>query len=429
MNTMTYKQALSYLKQCKAAGMTMGLSRMERIMELCGNPHRRLKTVHIAGTNGKGSTARMIQAIGAAAGYRVGLFSSPAVTGLRDTINVDNQAISEEAFAAWITRLKSEQPSMGPAGPCSEFELLTAAAFGWLAEQQTDFCVVECGLGGREDATNILPPPLIATFTPVSLDHTAILGTTVEAIARQKCGIIKPPCGIVTAPGQPPEALGVIYETAARWGLSVRQPHRASARITEEDWGRLCFSYDHMDITLPLTGRVQCDNALTAIETMRVLGEKGFPVTSEQICAGLSAVQMPCRQEILSRHPLRLLDGAHNPQGIARLAETLSRLSVEPLVMLMGMLADKDVGAVMELLAPFCREMICCTPPYPERALPAVELAACAARGGVRAVAVPEPAAALAEAHRRAGDGPLLIGGSFYTCAAVRDLCVNTTQK
>lgn len=416
---MNEQQAIAYLEQLKAGGMTMGLARMERIMELCGNPHRRLRTVHIAGTNGKGSTARMIQAMGMAAGYRVGLFSSPAVTGVRDTICLNDRAIPADDFARWITRIQDKQGEMGAAGPCSEFETLTAAAFGWLAEQNPDFCVIECGLGGAEDATNVLPPPLAAVLTSISLDHTALLGNTVEQIARQKCGIIKAPCSVVSAPDQPPEALGVMWETAARLGLSVRQPGRQAAVIVEEGWNRLRFTYDRMDVTLSLTGREQCGNALTAIETVRLLAEKGFPVSPQEMARGLAAVQMPCRQETLSRDPLRVMDGAHNPAGIAALADTLRRLLPQGMTMLFGMLADKDVDACLRVVAPYCRRMICTTPPH-DRALAADELAASARSVGIEAVAVNEPRDAWLYAEEAAGGDPLLIGGSFYLCGAVR---------
>ena len=416
---MNEQQAITYLEQIKAGGMTMGLARMERILTLCGNPHRRLRTVHIAGTNGKGSTARMIQAMGMAAGYRVGLFSSPAVTGVRDTICLNDRAIPPDDFARWITCIRDKQTDMGAAGTCSEFETLTAAAFGWMAEQHPDFCVIECGLGGAKDATNVLPPPLAAVLTPISLDHTAILGHTVAAIARQKCGIIKAPCGIVSAPDQAPDALGVIWETAAQQGLSVRQPGQAAAAIQEDTWGRMRFAYADMDIVLPLTGQTQCNNALTAIETVRLLAEKGYPVWAEQMVRGLATVAMPCRQEVISYTPLRVMDGAHNPAGIAALADTLRRYTPEGMTMLFGMLADKDVPACLRQMAPYCRQMICTTPPG-SRALPADELAACARTVGLDATAVPDPALALHRAEEIAGEKPLLIGGSFYLCAELR---------
>lgn len=425
---MDEQQALLYLRQIQAGGMHMGLARMERIMQLLGDPHRRLRVVHIAGTNGKGSTARMIQAMGMAAGYRVGLFSSPAVTGVRDTVDINGQAIPAEDFARLITTIRDKQGEMGETGACSEFETLTAAAFGWLAEQHPDFCVIECGLGGAEDATNILPPPLAAVLTPIARDHTAILGDRVEEIARQKCGILKAPCGVVTAPAQDPTALGVIWETAARLGLTVHQPQRQAATLLAENWGETTFTYDDMTITLPLTGRQQVDNALTAIETVRLLGGKGYPVFPRQMVEGLRQVEMPCRQEVICRSPLRIMDGAHNPAGIDTLAQTLARFSPQGMDMLFGMLADKDVDTCLRTLAPYCRRMICTTPPN-SRALSAAQLAARAVAAGIDAVAVDDPATALRQAEEWAGEQPLLVGGSFYLGAVLRPFWKNRSDQ
>lgn len=425
---MNEEQAIAYLQGLQAGGMQMGLERMERILSLCGDPQRRLRTVHIAGTNGKGSTARMIQQIGMAAGYRVGLFSSPAVTGLRDSIDVNGQAISAEDFARWVFTIKDHQPQMGEVGTCSEFETLTAVAFGWLSEQQTDFCVIECGLGGKEDATNVLPSPMAAVLCPISMDHTAILGDTVDAITRQKCGILKAGCSVVVAPTQSPESLGVIWEQAASLELTVHQPNLNSVTIEEDDGFGTAFIYDDMPIRLSLLGYHQVENALTAIETVRRLTPKGFAITADHIVRGLSNVQMPCRQEILSTHPLCLLDGAHNPSGIAALADTLKRLSSDGFVMVLGMLRDKDVDTCLQMLAPCCRRMICTAPPNP-RALPAEELAQKAAAIGIDAIAADSPETALLRGEETADGTPLLVGGSLYLGALLRPLWKNRIKE
>lgn len=432
---MTYSEALQAVDRLKPGGMKWGLARMERILALCGRPERRLRCVHIAGTNGKGSTARMIQSILTAAGYRTGLYSSPAVTGLRDTVTVDGQAIPEGEFAALVAELLSHQGEMGEAGGLSEFELTTALAFLYFARSRTDLCVIECGLGGRDDATNVLPPPLAAVLTPISLDHTAVLGDTTAEIAENKCGILKPPCAVITSPAQDEDALAVILERAARLGLTVRIPG-ACAPLLEESLGRTVFSWDGMTLTLPLTGGFQRENALTAIETVRALAPAGFPVGAQDIQTGLAGAFMPCRQEALSLSPLVLLDGAHNPQGVAALAQTLQRHRLSGFTMIAGMLRDKDTARCAALLAPFCRRAVCCTPGNP-RALPAAEFAARLreASPSLPVSVVEEPAAALesvlgvAEAGDREPDGgsgragegfPLLVAGSFYVASALR---------
>ena len=431
MPTMTYPEALRAIEALKPGGMKWGLARMQRILALCGSPERRLRCVHIAGTNGKGSTARMIQSILTAAGWRTGLYASPAVTGLRDTITMDGQPIPEAAFASLTAELLSHDGEMGQADRLSEFELTTALAFLYFARSRTDLCVIECGLGGRDDATNVLPPPLAAVLTPVSLDHTAVLGGTVAEIAENKCGILKPPCAVITSPAQDPEALAVLMEQAARRGLTVRIPAR-SGRVLEETLGRTAFTYDGMVITLPLTGGFQRDNALTAIETVRALAPAGFSADGEAIRRGLAAAAMPCRQEALSLSPLVLLDGAHNPQGVAALAETLRRHRLSGLTLVAGMLRDKDAARCAALLAPCCRRAICCTPPNP-RALPAAQFAKLlhAAAPGLPVEAVDDPSAALDAAlgdtagpgrvsAPEAGGAGLLVAGSFYVAAALR---------
>ena len=319
MQTMTYAEALRAIDALKPGGMKWGLARMERILSLCGHPERRLRCVHVAGTNGKGSTARMIQSILTAAGYRTGLYTSPAVPGPRDAVAIDGTPVAEEDFAALTAELLSHGGEMEEAGSLSEFELTTALAFLYFARRHTDICVIECGLGGRDDATNVLPPPLAAVLTPVSLDHTAVLGGTAAEIADKKCGILKPPCAVITSPAQDEEALAVLMERAAELGLTVRIP-ALSGPLPEEALGRTAFSYDGMDLVLPLTGGFQRENALTAIETVRALAPAGFPVEREAVRTGLANASLSCRQEVLSLSPLVLVDGAHNPQGVAALA-------------------------------------------------------------------------------------------------------------
>lgn len=423
-NAMTYRDALHYLDSLKPGGMKFGLQRMERMLALCGHPELRLRFLHIAGTNGKGSVARMIQAILTAAGYRTGLYSSPAVTGVRDTITVDGEPISGRAFADLINRLRSLQSGMGGAGEASEFELTTALAFLYFSMRHTDICVAECGLGGRDDATNIIPPPLAAVITPVSLDHTAVLGDAVTGIAANKCGIIKKPCAVITSPGQDDDALAVILETAARLGLTVRIPSSAAAPVLSESLGGTVFEYDGMKISLPLTGGFQRDNALTAIEAIRAVERAGFPVTKEQIISGLQNAVMPCRQEVVRRTPLIMIDGAHNPQGVAALAATLKRHDVKEVTLITGMLADKDAEKCMELLAPFCRRAVCCTPENP-RALPAGELAEILEKTapGLPVETADSPADAL-KLTRSDPSSPLLVAGSFYIAAALRPLLI-----
>lgn len=416
---MTVTEVQEYLISLRGGGIRPGLERMQRAMDLCGDAPRRLRVVHVAGTNGKGSTARMIQCMLTAAGYRTGLYTSPAVGELCDTITIDGTPIEQEAFAALATVWRERQAAMGEVGTLSEFEFVTALTLDYFAQQRVDICVLECGLGGRGDATNVCPPPLAAVFTPIALDHPQFLGNAVEAIATEKCGIIKPPCRVIAAPTQSPEALAVIYEQAALHGLTVRQPQRAAATLLEHTLGGVRFAYDDVTYTVPLGGAFQVDNALTALETVTALSDAGFAVDTAARQAGLAAATLPCRQELVSRTPPVVLDGAHNPHAIAALADTIKAEMHTSLTLLIGMLRDKDTAVCASLLAPLAAQVVCCTPPS-ERALPAEELAAqFIAAGAKHVTSVNDPVEALATAQSLAGEGALLVGGSFYTAAAV----------
>lgn len=419
---MTYTEALSYIDALKPGGMKLGLARMERVLSLLGRPQDRLRVVHVAGTNGKGSTARMIQAMATANGCKTGLFTSPAVTGVRDTIQIDGAPIPKADFAALTGELAALAPAMEEVGGLSEFELLTALAIAWFAREGTGLCVIECGLGGRDDATNVFEHPLIAVLTPVGLDHTAVLGSTVEEIARVKCGILRPGCGVVCSPGQSEEALGVLLEEAAELGLTVHTPGTAAAPIREQTPEHLIFEWEGAPVRLSLTGDFQRDNALTALCTMQLLEARGFPFDRAKAVRALAEVRMPCRQEVLHRRPLRMLDGAHNPHGIRALVRTLSAVPEEeraPLTLLWGMLRDKDVRTCVSLLAPLAVRVVCCAPDNP-RAMPGEALAALFREAGVTAVSEDDPERAFSLAQQMAGEGPLLVGGSFFLASAIR---------
>ncbi len=425
---MTFEQATAYCEELRAGGIRPGLDRLLEALHAAGDPQRRLRVVHVAGTNGKGSVTRMIQCILSAAGYRVGAFSSPAVTDICDTFTIDGQGISHERFASLITQWRERQEALAPERQLTEFELLTAAAFTLFAEERVDVCVLECGMGGAADATNVCFPPVAAVFTPIALDHGAFLGETVEEIARQKSGIIKAPCAVVSSPAQAEDALAVLYEAAAAGGVTVYMPCRGAAVALPSAVGETRFSLDGTEYTLPLGGAFQIDNALTAIETVRVLAQRGFVVESEAICRGLAAAVLPCRQEVVCSSPLIILDGAHNPHGVANVAAELAQVTaqcgVKP-TLLFGMLRDKDTATCAALLAPHAARVVCCTPPS-ERALAAGELAAQFVAAGVRDVYVADSMEqAWQKAREAAGETPLFVGGSFYTAAAIRPLALN----
>ncbi len=409
---MTYSQSITYLNSLKSVGMQMGLERTLQATEALGHPEHAFPIVHVAGTNGKGSTARMIAAILTENGYKTGLYTSPPLEHMRETILIDGVMISEEEFGNCVSQVANAMPS-----GLSEYECLTCAMFVYFQTQQVDIAVIECCLGGETDTTNIIPAPLCAVFTPIDLDHTAILGNTVEAIAKQKSGIIKAGCDVVCAPNMNPLALGEIFEKAFETGSTVHQAV-VNENVAMNSEG-IQFTYDDHEVCLSMLGEHQHHNALTALTVCKQLQTRGFRSDASRTLHALSNVKLACRQEIVSNDPFILLDAAHNPHGIHALCETLKILQLPNATLLIGMLADKDVSACLKELAPFFQKIVCCTPPNTPRAMKAASLADIAAQFHDNVEVADDPVAAL-ENIKKAGNGPIVVGGSFYTAAAVR---------
>lgn len=397
----------------KTLGMKFGTARLAAALQKAGyEGHTRY--VHVTGTNGKGSVCRMAASIMAAAGYRTGLFTSPSITGLYDDITVNSTAITAEDFSRLVDQLAAyEQPN----DPLSYFEMQTGVALLYFEERQVDAAIIECGLGGLHDATNVIPAPVAAVITAVSPDHTDLLGDTVAQITQNKCGILKPPCAVVTSPSQHPEALETILMTAAERGLTVHMPAGVTDVVSAADM--LTFSAGGERYTLAAGGSFQADNAMLSVEIARVLSRAGLAISSAAIRQGLAETTFPCRQEFICRAPIRLMDGGHNPQGVTALATSLAAWHVSPVTAVIGMLADKDVAAAVQVLAPHIEQAVCCTPPNP-RALSAEQLAAQYQAAGVPTKIVPDPVAAWQTAEQIAGEKPLMVAGSFYLCAAIR---------
>ncbi|MCL2487248.1 MAG: bifunctional folylpolyglutamate synthase/dihydrofolate synthase [Oscillospiraceae bacterium] len=394
-----------------------GLARINAAMAAFGDPHLRLRTVHIAGTNGKGSTAKIIQSAVTAAGYRCGLFTSPAAGSICDTILIDIKSILAAEYQALENEVTAA--TSGFADPLSPFEITTAAALLWFSREAPDLCVIECGLGGGGDATNCLPPPLVAVLTPISLDHTAWLGNTIEDIAREKCGILKSPCEVAVSPAMPAKAIAMIRKRAAELGLTVSQPDRTAAALLEENWRGSRFTYGGREYRLKMPGGFQLDNALTAITVLQLLGRKGLRISSEHIAAGIETAVLPCRMEAVAEDPLTIFDGAHNPAGAAALADTVRRLSpgIKP-VILLGMLRDKDIVACAEIFIRFAGRIVCVTPPV-ERGMPAEELVSFFPDR--QAVAAASPEQGLILARSSAGrEGLVVVCGSLFLTGYLR---------
>ncbi|GAE87104.1 bifunctional folylpolyglutamate synthase/dihydrofolate synthase [Acetivibrio straminisolvens] len=375
---MNYEQALEYIHGTYKFGIKLGLDNIRKLLELMDNPHKKLKYVHVAGTNGKGSTVAFISSILKESGYKVGIYTSPYIERFTERIKVNNDEISKEDLAR-ITRYVKEKVELmileGGNHP-TEFEIVTAIAFQYFYEKNCDIVVLEVGLGGRFDSTNIIDAPLTAVITTISYDHMAQLGDTLDKIAFEKAGIIKDGTDVVLYP-QVPEA-GRVFEDICRkkdarlHRMSFESINMKNVSIEgqEFDYGRF------KSLKIGLLGEHQVKNAVVALEAALILEQKGYDrICEDSIRKGLAFAKWPGRLEILRKEPIFLIDGTHNLEG----AQTLSRFlktyfPCKKIVFIMGVLKDKDYKSIIEVCAPLAEDIITVTPNN-DRGLPAKELA------------------------------------------------------
>lgn len=430
---MTGFEAVEYLHSFPRMGSGASLTRMQALMARLGNPEAGLKCVHIAGTNGKGTVATLTASILRQAGYKTGLTISPYVLEFRERFQINGEMISWEELGQITTEICAAVDAMEADGlePPVEFEAVTAVALCWFARKGCDFAVLETGLGGRYDATNVVPGTLVAAITCIGLDHTAILGSTVEKIAMEKSGILKPGCIAVSYPAQPARAQRVVEAAAQRLGCELVTPdpedvHRHRGLPFENR-----MEYGGYEVVLPFPGRHQAMNASMAIEIALALWRKGYEITDEQIIAGLEQASFPARIEVLRRQPLLLLDGCHNPDGAKMLAATLTRADFEEnLVGVLGVLADKDYKDMLSDLAPCFAKVYTVTPNCP-RALSAKDLQK-EARFHMDAEAAESVPDALRKAVDYADENNLagvVVCGSLYLAAEARPWLLKEAEK
>lgn len=421
----TAAEAENYIHNLKVFGEKPGLRRIRRLLQLCGDPQRGLRFVHVAGTNGKGTTTSLCAAACRAAGHKTGLFISPYVLCFRERMQIDGEMISESDLALYTARMAVFAEQMRREGePPAEFEFVTAVAMLWFCEQRCDVVCLEVGLGGRFDATNAIDSPLVAVITAIGLDHMAILGDTVEQIAAEKCGILKPPAPAVVYPLQPGGVMGVVQTCAAAVGAPVVTPDLGQLRVRHSDLFGSDFTYKGLACRVNLGGRHQIYNAVTAIEALRQLRQQGLSLPDSAIREGFAALRFPARLEVLHEHPLVILDGAHNESGAVALAAAIAELPHRPLIGIAGVMRDKAAGEVLGAMGPLCRKIYCTAPGVP-RATSPEELAAAANTHTAQAIAVNSPPEALAAAVADAGvEGAVVIFGSLYLASEMRPIAL-----
>lgn len=374
---MNCEEAMDYIHGTLHFGSKLGLESIGRLLELLDHPHKKLRYVHVAGTNGKGSTVAFIGSMLQEAGYKVGVYTSPYLLRFTERIRVNGEEITPEALAQLTTRVSRQTTRMVEEGweHPTEFEIITAIAFLYFAECGCDFVVLEVGLGGRFDATNIIDTPEVAVITTISYDHMNILGDTLEKIAYEKAGIIKPGGKVVLYP-QLAEEERVIEEACRQRNAELHKVEFDSLHIHR--YGTEGQSFDYGAFTwldIGLLGFHQTRNAAVALEAVMLLQENGFEIGEGAIRRGLQKACWPGRFEVVSREPLVLIDGAHNAEGAMVLAENLRQYFPDhKITFVFGVLRDKDYKEIVEYIAPLAHGFVAVTPAN-ERALPKEELA------------------------------------------------------
>ena len=410
--------ALEWLRSLPRLSGEPGLDRMKALLAALGDPQKRGRYVHIAGTNGKGSVAAFTANILQKAGFKTGLTISPYVLDFRERFQINGQMIPPDALERLAAKVRAAAETLTELPV--QFEAVTALALAWFDEEQCDIAVLETGLGGRFDATNAVENTLVAAITRIDLDHTELLGGTVEEIAAEKAGIIKPGCIAVTYPVQEKGALQAIAAACIREKADLVAPEAEDIHLRRGGLFENRLEYGGYEVNLALPGAHQACNAAMAIEIALALWRQGMDIPDEAILEGLEATRFPARIEVLRGEPLVLLDGSHNPAGAAALAATLKaqKLPQKPVAVL-GVLADKAVAEMLRALGDCFGTIYAVTPDCP-RAMSAEALAELAARE------LPEvpvyPCADLDEALNTALGLPqgAVVCGSLYLAAQAR---------
>lgn len=407
---MTYKQASEYIDSFLIFGSKLGLTRITRLLEDLGNPQDKLKFVHVAGTNGKGSICSYCSAILKEAGYKAGLFTSPYIVDFRERFQINGEMISEKELCEIVEKIKSVVDGYPADEIPTEFEIVTAIGMMYFYKNNCDVVVLEVGLGGRFDSTNVIKKPLVSVIGSISIDHTAQLGNTVEKIAFEKAGIIKATCPTVLYPPDKESVLEVIKEQAEakKSPLTIVNGDRIKTLRRELDGDTV--SLNEVEIKLPISGIFQPLNLLTAVTALE---KSGITVTNEEIKLGAEKAFFPARLQLVCNNPKILLDGAHNPDGIKALKEHIKAYFDKPTAII-GMMGDKDIDKVLSEIAPLFSKIYTVKVDNP-RSLTGEELLKIAEKYNRNCFNEISPEQAIEKA--KAENRDFVVCGSFYLCS------------
>lgn len=420
---MTAQQAIEKIHSLDKFGSRPGLERIRRFLDILGNPQDSLRFVHVAGTNGKGSTCALLSSVLVEAGYKTGLFISPYIVDFRERIQINGEMVSGEVLAEAVERTFPIIEKLR-ADDCviTEFEYVMALEFLIHKEAACDIVVLETGMGGLLDCTNVILPPICSVITTIGLDHTAVLGDTIEKIAAQKCGIIKSGSIAVTS-AQCAEAMSVIEADCADKGVRLVKSSSVNTEIVEQTIRRTVMKYNGVELTLPLIGEHQIENAKTALAALDIIGES-FPISADALGNGFKNAENPARFELMCDDPTVILDGAHNPNGIEALKNAVIRYNdKQSAVLVLGMLADKDSRGSIKLLSGMFDTVYTVTVNNP-RTLSAEALAEECKGFFNKVVVCKNVREAVTEAFTQAkhSDSLMVIAGSLYLAGEIRPI-------
>ena len=420
---MTYEQALAYIHGAPRFARKPNLDRIRKLLAEMGHPEKKLKVVHIAGTNGKGSSAAMTESVLRQAGYRTGLFISPYLEDFRERIQIGREMIDKEDLARYTGLVKDAADRVAAAGgpPPKEFEIVFAVAAQYFMDKSCDVAVLEVGLGGRWDATNAIDVPLAAAITSISFDHMEYLGDTLAAIASEKSGIIKPGGQVALGPRFPQQASETILRDCAEKGAVLHQPDMSRLEILREDVIGSRFRYRGAEYEIRLPGRHQIDNALTVLEIMDILRTAGYRISDDDLRQGLVRAFWAGRLEKVRDKPLCFLDGAHNEDAVAALTRTIDTLLPgRRIISVMGMMKNKEYEKCIPMIAKKSAVFIASQPDI-AGALPAEEAALTARPYCNAAESEKSVGRAVEKALSLAGpDDALIVCGSLYLIGQAR---------
>lgn len=420
---MNYIEAVKYIHSLLKFGIRPGLNGMDALLHFLDSPQKDLKYVHVAGTNGKGSTSTAISNVFTDAGYKVGLYTSPYVTDFLERVQFCGKPIDKGLFAENVEKVRNAVESLEKQEIIiTEFEALTASAFLCYKALECDVVVLEVGLGGRLDATNIINTPLVNVITSLSVDHSAILGDTIEEIAFEKCGTIKENGNVICSFGQPEDAIKVIKKTVKEKNNTLTIPCESDIEIIESDIFGTGFIYKNQVYSVKMAGEHQVKNMTCVIEACNVL-KNYFNLTDDNIKSGIAETILPARVEIISEKPLVILDGGHNEDGARAFYKAVSTTldSKEKVVVIAGMMADKAVEESLKPLVKKCDYFICVTPDNP-RAMAGEDLAIIGKKYCKNVIVVESPERAVKFAENLINDKDVLcVVGSLYLAGEVRE--------